>query len=148
MKCEIIKQESQRIPRSFICHCLNFYAQCLRKRKGMPLHLSTVVSVVFLESQEMKKLNQLYRKKNKVTDVLSFNQDEGNYLGDIVLSLKIVRQQALDHDLSLKEELSYLLLHGLLHLLGYDHEKSDREAKKMFQLQDSLWNEYGKKYKL
>ena len=61
------------------------------------------------------------------------------FLGELVLCGEVVRSQAEDHQLSLQEELGYLLIHGLLHLLGYEHEKGGKKAKIMFELQDRLF---------
>lgn len=81
----------------------------------------------------MKKLNAQYRGKNKTTDVLSFAMDEEeNLLGDILLSLDQAKRQATEHKHSLRHELLILIIHGLLHLLGYDHE-TDEDYKVMFK---------------
>jgi probable rRNA maturation factor len=70
----------------------------------------------------VRVLNRRYRGKNKPTDVLSFPADERGYLGDVVISRGIARKQAKMMGHSLRTELRVLALHGLLHLLGYDHE--------------------------
>ncbi len=93
---------------------------------------------MLIEKQNMRELNKKYRKKNKITDVLSF-AGEADFLGDVVICAQQVQKQAKEHKLDASEELAYLVLHGLLHLLGYDHEASAAEAKKMFRLQDKLF---------
>ncbi len=90
----------------------------LAKVKG-----KTTVSVALIGESAMKKLNNLYRKKNKVTDVLSFGYEEEGSLGEILICLKVAERQAREHKHSLEKELLILLTHGLWHLLGYDHEK-------------------------
>lgn len=92
----------------------------------------TEVSVVFLNQQQMQKYNNKYRKKNYPTDVLSFPadgppQEEGNYLGDILLCVDKASENAASAGSSIDRELQVLLLHGVLHLLGYDHETDDGE---------------------
>jgi probable rRNA maturation factor len=78
--------------------------------------------------------------------VLSFDQNfydpETNrlYLGDIIISLERALVQADEQDLSLDQECAYLAIHGTLHLLGYDHDRTDEE-KEMFQIQDRLFNQ-------
>jgi probable rRNA maturation factor len=81
------------------------------------------VSIAFVSDAVMKRLNKQYRGKNKTTDVLTF---PGNR-PDIVISLDQARRQALDEKHSLATEVRYLVLHGLLHALGYDHETDDGE---------------------
>jgi len=96
---------------------------------------------------KMKKLNNEHRNKTKSTDVLSFPQFtdwkeavqfEQLYLGDIVICYDVWAKQAKDHQIPLREEFFHLFFHGFLHLLDYDHERSEIEAKKMFELEDLL----------
>ncbi|WNE41326.1 MAG: Endoribonuclease YbeY [Mycoplasmataceae bacterium] len=99
--------------------------------------------VSFVTKNEIKELNKIYRKKDKETDVLSFKCDVNfvnDYLGDIVICYSIAQEQAIKYEHSLKRELCFLFLHGLLHLLGYDHESEDEE-KIMFSIQDLILNE-------
>ncbi len=88
-------------------------------------------------------MNLQYRGKDKVTDVISFPQYENLehipsheyqmplFLGDIVLNLHQAKRQAAENKTKIYDEVSRLLLHGLLHLLGYDHEKNAYQARKM-----------------
>ena len=90
----------------------------------------TEVSIAFVDDDAMTELNQKFRKKAKTTDVLTFPADDsynepsatGRPLGDIVISVDQARRQAADEKHSLATEIRYLVLHGLLHALGYDHE--------------------------
>ena len=75
----------------------------------------------------MRDLNRKFRRKNKTTDVLTFPGDDPTHLGDIVVSLDQARRQAADEKHSLAIEVRYLVLHGILHALGYDHETDDGE---------------------
>jgi probable rRNA maturation factor len=86
----------------------------------------TEVSVVFLNQQQMQKYNHQYRKKNYATDVLSFPADPP-YLGDILLCVDKAQENAASAGYSINRELQILLLHGVLHLLGYDHETDHGE---------------------
>jgi len=81
------------------------------------------VSIAFVSDAVMRRLNKQYRGTNKTTDVLTFPGDHP----DIVISLDQARRQALDEKHSLATEVRYLILHGLLHALGYDHETDDGE---------------------
>lgn len=88
------------------------------------------VSIAFVDDDEMSALNRKFRNKTKTTDVLTFPADdsygdpteEGRPLGDIVISVDQARRQALEEKHSLATEIRYLILHGVLHALGYDHE--------------------------
>ena len=97
------------------------------------------MNVVFLDAGPARKLNLRYRRKNYATDVLSFMGEDGE-LGELVICPSVVRRQAREHGLTFEEELSYMILHGWLHLLGYDHELGRREERLMFSLQDRIFD--------
>ncbi len=86
------------------------------------------VSVAFLEEEEIKKINKEYRGKETVTDVLSFS-GEGDYLGEILICPSYVEKQVKKRDLSFEKEIERVLIHGLLHLLGYNHITKEQEEK-------------------
>jgi probable rRNA maturation factor len=98
------------------------------------------LSIVLVSDPQIKRLNKLYRNKDKPTDVLSFPIGEKVngwlILGDIVISVDTARRQAKEFGYSLEEELKRLLVHGLVHLLGYDHELGGEEEKKFFELEE------------
>lgn len=84
----------------------------------------------------MRQLNKRYRKQDKSTDVLAFPIQEGpgprtDLLGDVVISLPTAQRQAKESNHSLDRELAVLLVHGVLHLCGYDHERGGAEARRM-----------------
>jgi probable rRNA maturation factor len=94
------------------------------------------LSILLCDDREIHALNRTHRKKNKPTDVLAFAMHEGEefpggsaLLGDIVISLDTARRQARDHGQSLWAEVTMLLAHGLLHLIGYDHRDDAEEAE-------------------
>jgi probable rRNA maturation factor len=84
------------------------------------------VSIAFVDDEAMTSLNRKFRRKNKTTDVLTF-PGEDRFLGDIVISVDQARRQAADEKHSLATEVRYLILHGILHALGYDHETDKGE---------------------
>ncbi len=94
------------------------------------------LSIALVSDAVIHELNRNYRKKDKPTDVLAFAMSEGEggamggALGDVVLSIDTAKRQAKEHRHTLLEELTMLLAHGLLHLLGYDH-RHDREERVM-----------------
>jgi len=105
------------------------------------------VSVVFVSDKEIRELNKKYRNKDEATDVLSFCEAEGEeviipkgsqFLGEVIIGYKQAKRQALSQGHSLKRELAILLVHGTLHVLGYDHERSGQEAEVMEGKEDEL----------
>ena len=97
------------------------------------------LSILLVDDEEIRRLNREHRGKDKATDVLSFalapaaggsRDGPERLLGDVVISVESARRQAADYDAPLQNELYRLLIHGVLHVLGYDHEKPD-ERKAM-----------------
>ena len=113
----------------------------IQKVVGVGLELEGVppeeveVSIGLVDDERMKELNSRYRGKDAPTDVLSFPMDEHareegiRLLGDIVISLERARAQAVEWGHSFEREVARLASHGLLHLLGYDHETVEEEAR-------------------
>ncbi len=97
------------------------------------------ISITFINDETIQQLNNQYRNKNKPTDVLSFSLQEGEFssinpdvLGDIVISVETAKTNAEINCLSFEQEINFLIIHGLLHLLGYDHENTTKiETRKM-----------------
>jgi probable rRNA maturation factor len=87
------------------------------------------VSLVFVSLEKIKELNQAYRGENRVTDVLAFTLEERPLLGEVVIAPEVAKSQAQDYGNTCQEEMEVLLIHGMLHLLGYDHERSEDEKK-------------------
>mgnify|MGYP004615005075 FL=1 len=111
---------------------------------------NSTFSVILTDDEEVHYLNKTYRNIDRTTDVLSFAlNDNGafpgpvNVLGDIFISIPKMKEQAIEYCHSEKRELSFLALHGLLHLLGYDHTKGPKEEEEMFGLQKEILNEKG-----
>ncbi len=107
------------------------------------------VSIVFLDDFQMAELNQKYRNREGSTDVLSFPMAKGEFghitpgmWGDIVISVQRALEQSREFGCSFSEELGVLLIHGVLHLMGHDHEGVHMEkAEKMRALEDKLFKE-------
>lgn len=89
----------------------------------------------------IKELNRLYRKIDRPTDVLSFPMKDPSMLGDIVVSVDRAEEQAARYGVPFYEELSRLLIHGALHLLGHDHVKGGRQAGEMKKREEELLTE-------
>ena len=138
MQKTVVKLSDWRIPRQFIDEWVNGLVKLLNKTTSHRL-ARFELTLVFVDKKKMQELNHQFRKKNKVTDILSFSGFTEDELGELVLCGDVVDHQALEHGLSRNEELGYLLIHGVLHLLGYEHEKGGKQAKEMFELQDKLF---------
>ena len=89
------------------------------------------ISLVFLSSEEIKKINKKYRKKNQATDVLSFLYEDD--FGEIAVCPEVIKKNAKKLKSSYNKELIRVLIHGVLHLLGYDHKGSREKAQIMNQ---------------
>ncbi len=133
-------------------HYLDLMAFTLKR---LDIKCDPIVSVSFVDNKYIHKINKKYRGIDRPTDVISFAfvDAEGNYdkilsspgvvvLGDIYISIDKAKEQAEEYGHSLHRELSFLFIHGLLHLLGFDHMKEEDE-KIMFSLQDEILSAKG-----
>ncbi|WP_202080678.1 rRNA maturation RNase YbeY [Caldalkalibacillus salinus] len=110
------------------------------------------VSITLVNLKEIQELNLSYREKDKPTDVLSFPMEddddiflaegEPRMLGDIIISIPRAQEQATEYGHSFERELGFLVVHGFLHLIGYDHE-SEAEAQEMFSRQEEILEKHG-----
>ncbi|SFE28988.1 rRNA maturation RNase YbeY [Alteribacillus iranensis] len=113
------------------------------------------LSLTITDNKRIQIINKEYRGKDAATDVISFALNEGeeefqmaemeavpNLLGDIIISIDKAKEQAETYGHSLERELGFLAVHGLLHLLGYDHDTSESE-RSMFGRQEMILTEYG-----
>lgn len=106
-------------------------------------------NVIIIDNSRIREINREYRNIDRETDVISFaleddktfNLEEIRVLGDIYISIDKVRSQALEYGHSFKRELSFLAIHGFLHLLGYDHMEKDEEEI-MFKKQEEVLSRY------
>ena len=141
------RQKEVKIPtgiRMLVRRCCNAVL-ILEKFKG-----SAEVSITFVDNLYIQSLNKQYRNKDVPTDVLSFpmKNEDGTYevdpesgaqlLGDIVISMEKVLEQSKLYGHSLRREVAYLTAHGMLHLLGYDHEQGGIEKMRMREREDRV----------
>jgi probable rRNA maturation factor len=96
-----------------------------------PARARGTMTVAIVSDARVRALNRKFRKKDKATDVLSFPSEEPDYIGDVVISSGVAARQARAAGHSLATELRVLALHGLLHLLGYDHERDDGQMARL-----------------
>ena len=134
-----------------LCDYEDIYRGLVEKTlKHLSLHFDPYISVTIVDNDYIHEINRTYRHKDAPTDVISFaflddNPDKANLLqsgkmvvlGEIYISSDRAKEQALSYGHSLDRELKFLFVHGLLHLLGYDHMKEEDE-KVMFRLQDEI----------
>ena len=127
------------------------YKELLTKTlKHLSLNFNPFISVTIVDNDYIHEINRTYRHKDSPTDVISFAFLDGDanrddllqsgkmvVLGDIYISADKAKEQAISYGHSLERELKFLFVHGLLHLLGYDHMKEEDE-KVMFRLQDEI----------
>jgi len=102
------------------------------------------LSIALVNNKEIRKLNAKYRRKDYPTDVLSFPAANGlpinvQLLGDVVISVEKAEEQAKQRGRTVNEETATLLIHGILHLLGYDHERSAKAARVMGRLEKRIY---------
>jgi probable rRNA maturation factor len=147
MHLTVINQSGRPVPRKFLATWVKRMEREAARQISPKRFRGRELVIVFVDAKEQRRLNKTYRGKNYATDVLSFESmdpvgdsagDLGT-LGELVICPEVISRQAKEHGLLVREELGYMVLHGFLHLLGYDHEKSEREAKRMFQLQDEMF---------
>ena len=109
---------------------------------------NAIFSVIFVTDEEIHEINKEYRNVDRITDVISFAFEDNNemvynnfrLLGDIYICIPQMQRQAVEYGHSEKRELSFLAVHGLLHLLGYDH-MTEEDERVMFALQELILNE-------
>ncbi|QTJ54679.1 rRNA maturation RNase YbeY [Dolosigranulum pigrum] len=124
----------------------------------LELEENCAMSVIIVDNEEIQNINREYRQKDAVTDVISFAleesvveddfpaiqevMDESRELGDIFVSFQRAQEQAVEYGHSFKRELGFLVVHGFLHLNGYDHMTDEEEAE-MFNLQRDILDGFG-----
>lgn len=140
MKLVVINQA--RVPSAQIQFlqdwCKKVYSQ-LSQRGYLKSLKNKTLTVAFLESRPAQKLNQQFRGRSYATDVLSFESSESTSLGELVMCWPVLKNQAKVHGHTQSLELGYMVLHGVLHLLGFDHEGESSDAQEMFLLQDQMF---------
>ena len=136
--CNVLLEEEKQM-KDFINYCIE------------KLKLKNVMfNVIIIDNKKIHEINKKYRIIDRPKDVISFALEDNKenfiskirMLGDIYISYEKVISQALDYNHSQERELCFLAIHGLLHLLGYDHMNKEDEIK-MFELQKELLNSYG-----
>ncbi len=97
--------------------------------------------ITFVNDESMRKINEDYRKINRTTDVLAFQQEgpDTSLLGDIIISIETAVRRSNMHNMKLQDEINILIIHGVLHLLGYNHKRKT-EAREMREKESELFS--------
>lgn len=144
MKAQIVIQvSSMMVPQKRIQKILDLMVSLLeqkRVRHKIKLQRKELI-LVFVGAEKMKQINFKYRSKNKPTDILSFSSEDPDSLGELVICPEVLLKQSLQHQKTLTEEMSLMILHGILHLLGYDHELNASEDRLMSRLQNTIYEQ-------
>ena len=120
--------------------------------QNLGIHGIIWVGVVFVGTVRMRGLNAAYHHENRVTDVLSFPASPTfvvpkfygqRYLGEIVVCAPVLKKEALDARAPYRTMLAHILIHGTLHLLGYEHEKGDADTARMHRREEKIMQELG-----
>ena len=142
MKDYIFNTTDEKIDTSELCEVLEF--ACKHLNIENPL-----LNIVIVDNDRIREINKEYRNKDAVTDLISFafeevkdvNYEDVRFLGEIYISYERCVEQASDYGHSVRREFCYLAVHGLLHLLGYDH-MNEEDKKVMRALEEEILNEY------
>lgn len=137
-----VEREHITMPKGLAAFCKKIIATVLQ---GQEVD-NVVVTLILTNDEAIAHINKTYRKKKGPTDVISFAYREApmphvttkEHLGDIFISLETAQRQAIEYGVTLKEELKRLLVHGVLHLLGYDHEQSLYKKRKMQKKEEEI----------
>ena len=140
IRLTIVNDSGARVPRAFLEQWMKSLARLAAREIPAKSFAGKELVIAFVDEKRARALNKEFRGKDYATDVLSFDAMEPGSLGELVICPKVIAKQAKEHGLLVREELGYMVLHGFLHLLGYDHENvSEKKARAMFALQDALF---------
>ena len=136
MKLLLVKQAKVNVSATWLQSFFKKLARALAQEGFKGLGRKELV-VVLVKPSEIRRLNLVYRHKDYVTDILSFQPVDDSSVGELVICLPVILQQSRKAGHSQRRELSLMLIHGVLHLLGFDHMRIKDEVK-MFALQAQL----------
>lgn len=146
MEIEIINQTNENIEKELNELEIMLKDFCKRENLG-----NVIFNIIITDEEKIHNINKIYRGLDRPTDVISFALEDDDVmvtpediriLGDIYICIEKVKSQADEYNHSFKRELSFLAIHGLLHLLGYDH-MNEADEKIMFSKQEEVLNYYG-----
>lgn len=145
MACKISIQNPFRYKEIPTTALMRRWAKKALQHATSDLHTTLEVCIRLVDENESATLNKTYRHKSGPTNILSFpliDEKNGTYLGDIVLCVPLITQEAKNQEIALNAHWAHLIIHGVLHLLGFDHE-TDAQADKMETLEIRLLQDMG-----
>lgn len=142
MKPIIVNESKAKISDKVLKENVKSISSALLKKKILNKEMAgKEITLVFLDKLAAKKLNWQYRQKDYPTDVLSFESGDPESLGELIFCPEVLEAQAKEHKKTFEQELGLMLIHGVLHLLGFDHEAGPEDEKKMMGLQDEIFKD-------
>ena len=120
---------TDEVESSFKLEFFNMLVSAVFEKIGVDFDNECEISLLMTDDKSIRELNKDFRNIDKSTDVLSFPMEEETMLGDIAISLETAKRQAESADIHIEREVAFLFIHGVLHLLGYEHE-TDPEIEK------------------
>lgn len=140
MKALFVNDTEETLPEKNLSEWLKKVSKELLSRKIMTKEQAEKeLSLVFLKEIDAKQLNWNFRQRDYATDVLSFETEDPESIGELVFCPFVLQKQAKEHKVTYEHEINYMVLHGILHLLGFEHEKSEESEEKMMKLQDEIF---------
>lgn len=130
--CEINQKVGKKIKNRFFQDIVNIFFKNFKIKEAE-------ISIAIVNKNEIKKFNKRYRNQDKTTDVLSFLYRRKPLEGEVLICYEQALQQAKDNKSNLRQEIKLLLVHSLLHLIGYDH-KNIKESQEMKKMEDKILN--------
>ncbi len=135
----IVNDSAENCPEAYLNDWIGKLSGELVKRSLItPEQNGKELSVVFLDEKDAKRINWQYRSKDYATDVLSFETEDPDGFGELIMCPQILKKQALENKLSYENEVTRMIVHGVLHLLGHNHEVSAEEEKRILNLQENI----------
>jgi probable rRNA maturation factor len=141
MNIEIYNQSITPMPEEDIVAYTSKAVSVLKKMGVDFPSAKSEITIALIDEKQGQQLNHQFRGKNYPTDVLSFAPTEPDSLGELALCSAVVDRQAKEHGITLLEESVYLVIHGILHLLGYEHENDPEGEAEMMRIQDAVFEE-------
>lgn len=139
MKLLIVNDSAENCPEEYLNKWIVKLSDELEKRSLVQSEKNNrELSIVFLDEKDAKRINWQYRSKDYATDVLSFETDDPDGFGELVMCPQVLKRQALENKLTYENELCRMIVHGVLHLLGHNHETSTEEEKRVLKLQEDI----------
>lgn len=140
MKALFVNDTEENLPEKSLSEWLKKVSKELLSRKIMTKEQTEKeLSLVFLKEIDAKQLNWNFRQRDYATDVLSFETEDPESIGELVFCPLVLQKQAKEHKVTYEHEINYMVLHGILHLLGFEHEKNEEAEEKMMKLQDEIF---------